>query len=189
MKTEMKMNDLSELYRTENEARLFNELLTYKDTVFFICLGFSKNPHDAEDLTQDVYLKAYLKFGSLRNQSRRKEWLYRIARNTCLDHIRKIAGSPCSQLEPGDNPVDINTPESLAVYWEDFERMKTAIQQLPRKQRDVFVLKEYADLSYQEIAVTLGIRIGTVMSRLNRARQGVIGQIRSDTHGKNKKND
>ena len=60
MKRELKMNDLSELYRTENEARLFNELLTYKDTVFWICLGFSKNPHDAEDLTQDVYLKAYL---------------------------------------------------------------------------------------------------------------------------------
>jgi RNA polymerase sigma-70 factor (ECF subfamily) len=185
MKMEIKMNDLRELYRTQDEARLFNELLTYKDTVFWICLGFSKNPHDAEDLTQDVYLKAYLKMSSLRNQAKKKEWLYRIARNTCLDHIRKISGFTCSQLEPGDNPIDINTPESLALYREDFQRMKTAIQQLPQKQRDVFVLKEYAELSYQEIAVTLGIRTGTVMSRLNRARQGLMAQIRRDTHGKN----
>lgn len=188
MKTELKMNDLSELYRTQDEARLFNELLTYKDTVFWICLGFSKNPHDAEDLTQDVYLKAYLKMSSIRNQEKKKEWLYRIARNTCLDHIRKISGFTCSQLEAGDNPIDINTPESLAVYREDFQRMKTAIQQLPQKQRDVLVLKEYAELSYQEIAVTLGIRTGTVMSRLNRARQGLMAQIRRDTHGKNKEN-
>jgi hypothetical protein len=67
MKMEMKMNDLSELYRTEYEARLFNKLLTYKDTVFWICLGFSKNSHDAEDLTQEIYLKAYLKLRSLKN--------------------------------------------------------------------------------------------------------------------------
>jgi RNA polymerase sigma-70 factor (ECF subfamily) len=112
---ETKMNDLSELYRTEDEARLFNQLLTFKDTVFRICLGFAKNSRDAEDLTQDVYLKAYLKLGSLKNPSRKKEWLYRIARNTCLDHKRKISNSPCYQLEPGDHPVDISTPESLAV--------------------------------------------------------------------------
>jgi RNA polymerase sigma-70 factor (ECF subfamily) len=183
MKMGMKMNDLDELYRTEDEARLFNELLTYKDTVFRICLGFSKNSHDAEDLTQEIYLKAYLKLGSLRNQSRKKEWLYRIARNTCLDHIRKTSGSPCSQLEPGDHPVDRNTPESLAIYREEFELMKAAIHNLPGKQREVFVLKEYGNLSYREIAVTLGIRKGTVMSRLSRARQAVIDQTRREIHG------
>ena len=178
------MNDLNQLYRTQDEARLFKELLTYKDTVFWICLGFSKNPHDAEDLTQDVYLKAYLKMSSLKNQSKKKEWLYRIARNTCLDHIRKISGFTCSQLEPGDNPVDTNTPESLAVYREDFQRVKTAIQQLPQKQRDVFILKEYAELSYQEIAVTRKTMSAIVVEELLSLKQHLDDKAKEKSKSK-----
>jgi len=68
------------------------------------------------------------------------------------------------------------------IHQEQLHLLKGAIQKLPKKQRDVFVLKEYGDLSYQEIAETLNIELGTVMSRLNRARQAIKEQIKGDNN-------
>lgn len=163
-----------------DEAKLFQELLVYKHTVFRICLGFSKNPWEAEDLAQDTYLKAHLKLPSLKNPDVKKEWLFRIARNTCLDHVKKNNrwSRQLFQLQPEDEPVDRTTPESLADHDEQLKLLKTTIRQLPEKQREIFILKEYAHLSYQEIAASLGIKEGTVMSRLNRARRAVIEKMR-----------
>ena len=75
---------------------------------------------------------------------------------------------------------DPQTPESEMIHKEQLRLLKGAIQKLPRKQQHVFVLKEYGDLSYQEIAKTLKIELGTVMSRLNRARQAIKEQIKGD---------
>lgn len=68
------------------------------------------------------------------------------------------------------------------IRHEQLRLLKEAIQKLPKKQRDVFVMKEYGDLSYEEIAETLDIKLGTVMSRLNRARQAIKEQIKGDRH-------
>jgi RNA polymerase sigma-70 factor (ECF subfamily) len=164
--------------RTEAELKIFEELLTYKENIFCICLGFSKNPYDAEDLTQDVFLKAYQNIGTLRNPSISKEWLLRIARNTCLDHKkRKLFSREFSRSKPDNEMADSyeqNNPEASASLAEQVQNLKKAVSRLPKKQKEVFVLREYGHLSYQEIACTLDIKEGTVMSRLNRARQAVL---------------
>ena len=154
--------------------------MNYKNTVFRICLGFSKNYSDAEDLTQDVYLKAYLKLGSLRNPGKKKEWLFTIARNTCLDSIKKNRwrSKPIEFISNNKRHIETETPESRTDFKEQLKILKTTISQLPAKQYEIFVLKEYAHLSYQEISTTLGLKKGTVMSRLNRARQFVINKMR-----------
>ncbi|MFQ6081997.1 MAG: RNA polymerase sigma factor [Candidatus Aminicenantia bacterium] len=164
--------------------KLFNELMTYQESVFRICLGFSKNPWDAEELTQEVYLKAYKKISTLKDSSLSRPWLFQIAKNICLDHSRKNRLGRFCELGSDNEPVERKTPESLICHKEQLQILKKAVRQLPKKLKEVFILKEYGHLSYQEIASTLEIKEGTVMSRLYRARQAVINQIRRESYEK-----
>jgi len=169
--------------REESQAGLFEEIMTCREAVFRICLGFSHNPSDAEDLSQEVYLKAYRNLGRIHHPHLAKEWLFRIARNTCLDHVKKL--HLARRLENDaipDNAVEKRTPESFAVTNERLKLLKTAISRLPKKQRDVFVLREYGELSYEELERVVGAKAGTIMSRLNRARIAVAAFVKEATH-------
>jgi RNA polymerase sigma-70 factor (ECF subfamily) len=157
----------------DKRTEIFEELMTYQRKVFLICLGFSRNASDAQDLAQEVYYKAYKSIASLSDHSLAKFWLFRIARNTCLNFQKKRRLERVSALEISRKMKDPQTPESEMMHREKLLMLKGAIRMLPKKQRDVFVLKEYGDLTYQEIAETLKIELGTVMSRLNRARQAI----------------
>ena len=154
--------------------------MAYRESVFRICLGFSKNPWVAEDLAQDVYLKAFQKIGSLRDSGLMREWLFRIAKNTCLDHKRKKILSRVFKLQSGSGSEEEKTPETEVAHREQLLILKKAINKLNKKHREVFVLREYGHLTYREIADTLGIKEGTVMSRLNRARKDVINQMKGE---------
>lgn len=170
---------MTDIKRTEQE-KVFEELMSYKEIVFQICLGFTNNPWDAEDLTQDVYLKVFRNIHSLNDPSFSKEWLFKIARNTCFDFGRKLRIRRIFQLKSKGETLEDRTPESLVAYGEQLQVLKKAVKQLPEKHKEVFVLREYGNLSYQEIAAVLGIKNGTVMSRLNRARQAVINQTKEE---------
>lgn len=165
-----------------NKSVVFEELMTYQKKVFLICLGYSRNASDAQDLAQEVYLKAYKKIHTLVDRSLSKYWLFRIARNTCLNFQKKRRLDRISAFEMVRKYKDPESPEAEMIRYEQLRLLKGAIQKLPRKQRDVFVMKEYGDLSYEEIAETLDIKLGTVMSRLNRARQTIKEQIKGDRH-------
>jgi len=162
---------------------LWRELLGYRDKVFCLCLGFVGNAADARDLVQDTFAKA-LAHCREAEPDRLQAWLMRIARNTCLDQVRrrKARGPlhPVSEF----SAVEWQTPEDSAAASDDIRIVRKAIAGLPRRQRDVLVMREYGELSYQEIASTLGISSGTVMSRLNRARQAVLRYYREEHHGK-----
>jgi RNA polymerase sigma-70 factor (ECF subfamily) len=169
----------------ENETRLFEELMTFREDVFRICLGFSRNAADAEDLAQDVYLKAYRNIKTVHSPYAIKEWLFRIARNTCLDHKKRTRVAQLfDRLSNRPEVAEINTPEAGAEVRERLAILKNAVEQLPKKQREVFVLWEYGRLSYDELARTVGIKTGTVMSRLNRARKAVANFMNEAGHGK-----
>jgi RNA polymerase sigma-70 factor (ECF subfamily) len=165
---------------TEKSGEIFEELMLFQKKVFLICLGFSRNASDAQDLAQDVYLRAYKKIGTLSEPSLAKVWLFRIARNTCLNFQKKHRLDRISSYEMLQKNQDPLTPESKMIRQEQLHLLKKAVHKLPKKQKDVFVLKEYGDLSYQEIAKTLNIELGTVMSRLNRARQSVKKKVTGD---------
>lgn len=170
----------------EEQAKLFEEMMTCHEAVFRICLGFSRNPSDAEDLSQDVYLKAFKSLGRIRRPYAAKEWLFRIARTTCLDHQKKNRVSRLFFSRPfqPDEGRERTTPEDSAVANERLRALKKAIGRLPRKQREIFVFREYGHLSYLELARQLRIKEGTVMSRLNRARRAVMESMREELHGR-----
>jgi RNA polymerase sigma-70 factor (ECF subfamily) len=171
---------------TEDEAKTFEDLMGHQEAVFRICLGFSRNPSDAEDLAQDVYLKAFRKIGTIRNPNSHREWLFRVARNVCLDHLkktRKVRLFP-SRDENLEVSVSDGFLEGPAGDGDRLQRLKRAVARLPRKQKEVLVLREYGHLSYQELARTLRIKEGTVMSRLNRARRAVVKLMKEDADGK-----
>jgi RNA polymerase sigma-70 factor (ECF subfamily) len=159
-------------------------LLPFQETVFLICLGYSRDYTEAEDLAQDAYLKACRSLAGLREPSRAKEWLCRIAKNICLDHQKKtrVRGlllrrwARESLSEPASRGSE-ETPDSR------IERLKSAARRLPKKQRDVFVLREYGHLTYEELSATLRINRGTVMSRLNRARRKVAAALQEKSYG------
>ena len=157
--------------------KIFEELLSYRKEIYFICLGFSRNHTDAEELTQDVFLKAMIKINSLKNINAAKIWLIRICRNTCLDHAKKNRIRIYYLNHPNIDSDSHPSLESKLIFAQDIEKVKKAIHLLPKKQKDVFILREYGDLSYREIAKTLKIKIGTVMSRLNRAKKTIVEKV------------
>jgi RNA polymerase sigma-70 factor (ECF subfamily) len=165
---------------TAKDTRVFEELMVFQNKVFLICLGFSRNAADAQDLAQEVYLKAYKNIHTLTESSLAKFWLFRITRNTCLNFCKKHSLNKKSAYEIIRQNIDPQNPENNMIRREQLYTLKLAIQNLPKNQRDVFVMKEYGDLSYEEIAETLKIKQGTVMSRLNRARQAIKEKIKGD---------
>lgn len=151
--------------------------MSLSETVYKICLGFAMNPWDAQDLTQDVYLKAFRNLDSLKDNKYARDWLFRIARNTALDHGRKHRVRQIFLAQSRGEPAETRPPEYQLDHAESLRSLKKAVRQLPKKLRDVFILREYGDLSYREIAEILGIKDGTVMSRLLRAREAVRMQM------------
>jgi RNA polymerase sigma-70 factor (ECF subfamily) len=125
----------------------------------------------AEDAAQETFIRAWLRLPSFRPKSSLRNWLYRIAVNTAIDMLRKdkrILPNPVEDLRLMDSHPG---PEAMVLSDEHTELVQKTVMELPDASRSVLVLREYEGLSYQDIAKTLEIPIGTVMSRLNYARK------------------
>jgi RNA polymerase sigma-70 factor, ECF subfamily len=165
-----------------DEEKLFEDMMTCQEAVFRICLGFSRNASDAEDLSQDVFLKAFRSLGRVRHPYLVKEWLFRIARNTSLDHVKRRRHARQLERTADLRAIEPRTLEALAPTDGRLRSLKAAVARLPRKQREVFVLREYGGLSYEELGRVVGAKAGTVMSRLNRARIAVASFVKEAEH-------
>jgi RNA polymerase sigma-70 factor (ECF subfamily) len=148
----------------------------YLDGLYGYALVLTRNHAEAEDLVQETYVRALPAMGRLRADSNTKGWLFTILRNVWLNQLRKWRNGPqMIQIEVGDGIADCIVEPSkdsydLYVSKMEAEQVRAAIQGLPVDFREIILLREYEDLSYQEIASILGCPVGTVMSRLGRAR-------------------
>jgi len=135
----------------------------------------AQNREEAEDLVQETYVKALRGFGSFQQGTNFRAWMYRILRNTFLTSRTGLSAKMTVPLDEEDGPVadvttDAQTPEAILIDRDHQEVLRAALEELPLRHREIVLLSEVEEMSYQEIADTLSVPIGTVMSRLSRAR-------------------
>lgn len=158
----------------------FDRLVTaYQERVYFTVIRIVLTHEDARDVVQESFIKAYRNLKSFKEGYRFYTWLYRISVNTALNHIqnRKKCETSLDKLTEEkrfDPAMDVEVDEAYERS-EMLQSVKTALKVVPHDMRAVFILRVYEGMKYQEIAETLELSIGTVMSRLHRAR-GILKQ-------------
>jgi RNA polymerase sigma-70 factor, ECF subfamily len=155
----------------KGDLRAFESLVRdYQADVWRFAYHLTRNRATAEDVTQEAFLRAYRGLGSYKGQAKFTSWLLRIVRNCAIDAYRKTrkeTPAPADEQRPADRPG----PSEGA--WER-ARINDAIRRLPMPLREPFVVIEVLGYSYQEASVILGLRVGTVKSRMHRARAALI---------------
>ena len=124
----------------------------------------------AEDMAQEAFLRAWINLSSFHPQSSIRNWFYRIAVNAALDVLRHRPEETLDDEAAQMISDQKTSPEAAMIEKEGMTQVQQAIQSLPEAARSVLILREYGELSYQEIANVLDVPVGTVMSRLNYAR-------------------
>lgn len=158
------------------EVKDFEELaLPLFDQLYNFARWLTRDTSEAEDLVQETYAKALRGFSSFRPGTNFRAWMYRILRNSFLTSKTGLrTGAPLDEEAPDIAP----TPEDLLVQQATREAVQQALGELPLHFREILLLCDVEEFSYQEIAETLSIPAGTVMSRLFRARQALRRLLR-----------
>ena len=164
------------LFKSTTSTPGHEMLIEYIDGLYSYALALTRNRSDAEDLVQETYVRAIPALTRLREDSNIKSWLFTILRNIWLNQLRQpriAVQMPGADID--QQPIDLPTgtfkdPHSALVSKIDQQQVRQAVQQLPIEAREIILLREFEELSYQEIAKVLGCPLGTVMSRLGRAR-------------------
>lgn len=153
------------------------------EQVYNLAYQFLSNAQEAEDLTQEVYLRVWRALSDFRGEARFRTWLYRITANTCINRRRRLRG----QLETTQDgavmerlPSTQENPDAAVITNDRKKRLWDAVRCLPDKYRLVLSLFYQEQLSYDEVADTLALPLGTVKAQLNRARQALASILRKD---------
>ncbi len=173
----------------KGEKQAFDLLVTkYQRKLGRLLSRFIRDPAEVEDGAQEAFIKAYRALPSFRGDSAFYTWLYRIGINTAKNYLvaqgRRAPTSTgfdseeAETFEDGDQLRDINTPESLLHSKQIGETVNAAMESLPEELRTAIVLREIEGLSYEEIAKIMDCPIGTVRSRIFRAREAVAARLK-----------
>ncbi|MBW1999984.1 MAG: sigma-70 family RNA polymerase sigma factor [Deltaproteobacteria bacterium] len=171
----------------EGDRNAFDKLvLNHKNRIFNLCYRFLGDYQEANDTAQETFISAYRSLKRFRFESAFSTWLYRIAVNTCRNKLKSSGYRKKMVTVSMDNPLpaqganpSVDIPDesrSPAVEFEKKERLtyiKDAISRLPRDQREAVILRDINGFSYDEISEITGLNLGTVKSRIARARQGL----------------
>ena len=169
--THQKVTDASQLERLERA------LVPHLDAAYNLARWLVGAPADADDVAQEACLRAVKFFDGFRGGDARG-WLLAIVRNTCYDWLRKNRNYTSEDLDR--TPDEAPDPETLEVRNADRRLVRECLDRLPAEYREALVLRELEELSYKEIAQVTGVPIGTVMSRLARARKRLEEELRKE---------
>src|SRR5947207_7454222 len=155
----------------------------YRRKVFNVAYKFVGRHEEAEDLTQDIFLKIFKALGTFDRRANFQTWIISISRNLCIDHyrsVRKERQTIAREVDAPDlqPPSRDRTPYALAEHQDLRAQLKQALEALPETLRTAVVLRDLQELSYQEIADRLALPEGTVKSRINRGRLELAHQLR-----------
>jgi RNA polymerase sigma-70 factor (ECF subfamily) len=167
----------------ESPAATFEELaMPLFDQLYNFAHWLTQNSSEAEDLVQDTYVKALKGFSSFQANTNFRAWMYRILRNTFLTSrtgLKATSTVPLDDQEEGlEMPATGGTPESIFLDRAQEQLLQSAMEQLPLHFREILLLCDLEEMSYKEISESLSIPLGTVMSRLSRARKALRDILR-----------
>ncbi|MCW9012215.1 MAG: RNA polymerase sigma factor RpoE [Gammaproteobacteria bacterium] len=170
------------------DKRAFDLLvLKYQQRIFNLVARFLRNGDDVQDVAQEAFIKAYRAIKNFRGDSAFYTWLYRIAINTAKNHLvsssRKVTNSAvdaqdAEQYDSGDWLREYATPEKELLASEIKQVIHTTISELPDDLKEAITLREMEGLSYEDIAAVMDCPIGTVRSRIFRAREAIDNELR-----------
>jgi len=166
-----------EVARERLNAEAFEELaMPLFDQLYNFANWLTQDRSEAEDLVQETYAKALRGLASFEPGTNFRAWMYRILRNTCLKSrsgLKATANVSIDDEESGYTPATTDTPETILLGNSEQKVVQESIADLPVHFREILLLCEVEEMSYREIAETLSLPIGTVMSRLSRARKAL----------------
>jgi RNA polymerase sigma-70 factor (ECF subfamily) len=184
------VSDLSLVRRVQRgDKGAFDALvLKYQHKLVKLVMRYVRNPAEAEDIAQEAFIKAYRALPQFRGDSAFYTWLYRIAINTAKNALAARDRNPVSyelDMQNNEDSSDVvsrlrdpETPEGLALTEEIRDTVNHAIESLPEDLRTAIVLRELEGLSYEEIAASMDCPVGTVRSRIFRAREAIDRRLR-----------
>lgn len=160
----------------------------YESKVFSLIYHMIKNENEIEDLAQEVFIRVYTNIKKFNGNSSLYTWIYKITTNLCIDYIKrkKEVIYLDEKLKLEDNEVEMQIPsdekrqDELYEDKELKEKLEKCIDKLPEKQKAIIILRDIKGFSYEEIAYITGIKLGTVKSQINRARQKLKNMLERD---------
>lgn len=173
----------------KGDKRAFDLLVVkYQRKLARLLSRFIRDPNEIEDITQETFIKAYKALPSFRGESAFYTWLYRIGINTAKNYLVAMGRrapttteydhDEAESFEDAGHLHDINTPERELMSKEIAETVNEAVANLPEELKTAITLREIEGLSYEEIAIMMNCPIGTVRSRIFRAREAIAGRLR-----------
>lgn len=157
------------------------------DQLYNFAHWLTRDRSEAEDLVQETYAKALRGFSSFQLGTNFRAWMYRILRNTFLTSRTGLKASMTVPLELEEDslemPIERETPEAMLIERSNWQLIQSAIEELPLHSREVLLLCDVEEMSYREISESLSIPVGTVMSRLSRARNTLGELVRRKLEG------
>jgi RNA polymerase sigma-70 factor, ECF subfamily len=161
-------------------------VIKYQHKIIQLVNRYVKDASEAQDVAQEAFIKAYRALGGFRGESAFYTWLYRIAINTAKNYLVSRARrssdyqvdiQDAEQIENAPQLQGMETPERLLFNQEIIETIKTAIEELPEEMRVAIMLREFEGMSYEEIADAMDCPVGTVRSRIFRAREAIDSKL------------
>lgn len=178
-------------FKAGDRSAFDNIMLKHKDRVFSLCYRFLGDFQEANDSAQETFVKVFTSLKRFRMESSFSTWLYRIAVNTCKNRLKSSQFRHRKRMVPLYNPgngenrnpvVNIRdeglTPDGLLLEKEKMMLIQKAIDALPEEQKSVIILRDVEGLSYDEVSTITGYPLGTVKSKLARARLGLGNMLR-----------
>jgi len=184
--------ELIKAFQAGKKAAFDELVLSHKDKVFNLCYWFVGDYQDANDLAQDVFFKAFKALKNFRFESAFSTWIYRIAVNTCKNRLKSfqyrlkkkfvhLNNTAAAKNNPGVEIADESSSPEIELGRKEKSRLiQTAINSLPTEKKAVVVLRDIEGLSYEEISSVTGFNLGTVKSKLARARQDLREKLKGE---------
>jgi RNA polymerase sigma-70 factor, ECF subfamily len=169
----------------QGDVQAFNKLVSlYQEKIYNLAYNYLKDQEEAKDLTQDIFVSIYRSLPALKDPSKFSSWLYQTAINHCRNRYRRLQRRgffDMQSIDDEESPLQLSTGESLEMNIEQQEATDILLSELAKMsetEKEILILRDLQGLSYEEISENLALPLGTVKSKLNRARLALKNRLR-----------